>query len=288
MGQFIRAAGVKVHYVEHGPAGDADAPTAVLLHGFSPDLRLMTGCFEPIFEGRPEWRRVYLDLPGMGQTVAPDWVRGTDDVMKIVEAAIAALVPEGSYVVCGESYGGYLARGLAAARPDRVEGLALVAPMMVAEHADRDVPPHLVIGRDDKAMSRLGVVGEFLEIAVVQDAETWRRTQDEIVVGIEVAQDAALERIRTGWAGTFELEQAQGPFERPVLFVTGRQDSSVGYRDAWATLEHYPRATFAVLDRAGHNVQIESSTLFNALVHEWLDRVDEARVVRGLMETAPG
>jgi|GEM_PF-3564752 len=129
MGQFIRAAGVNVHYVEHGVAGDADAPTALLLHGFSPDLRLMTGCFEPIFESRPEWRRVYLDLPGMGQTVAP---------------------------------------------------------MMVAEHADRDVPPHLVIGRDDKAMSRLGVVGDFFETAVVQDAETWRRTQDEIVVGIEV------------------------------------------------------------------------------------------------------
>lgn len=190
--------------------------------------------------------------------------------------------------MCGESYGGYLARGLAAARPDRVEGLALVAPMMVAEHADRDVPPHLVIGRDDGAMSRLGVVGDFFETAVVQDAETWRRTQGEIVVGIEVAQNAALERILTGWAGTFELERAQGPFERPVLFVTGRQDSSVGYRDAWATLEHYLRATFAVLDRAGHNVHIESSTLFNALVHEWLDRVDEARVVRGLMETSPG
>lgn len=287
MGRFIRAAGVKVHYVEHGPAGDADAPTAVLLHGWHADLSLMTGCFEPVFEGRLEWRRVYLDLPGMGQTVAPEWVRGTDDVMKIVEAAIAKLVPDGSYVVCGQSYGGYLARGLAAAQPDRVEGLALVAPMIVAEQADRDVPPHRVIARDDEAMSRLGVDDGFFEVAVVQDAETWRRTQEQWIGG-ESADEAALGRISAGLAGTFELEHAQTPFERPVLFVTGRQDSAVGYRDAWATLEHYPRATFAVLDRAGHNVHIESSTLFNALVHEWLDRVDEARVVREPRETAPG
>jgi pimeloyl-ACP methyl ester carboxylesterase len=38
-------------------------------------------------------------------------------------------------------------------------------------------------------------------------------------------------------------------------------------------LPHYPRATFAVLDVAGHNLQIEQPRLFNALMHEWLDRV---------------
>jgi pimeloyl-ACP methyl ester carboxylesterase len=49
----------------------------------------------------------------------------------------------------------------------------------------------------------------------------------------------------------------------------------VGYRDAWEILENYPRSTFAVLDRAGHNLQIEQETLFNALVNGWLDRVEE-------------
>lgn len=271
MGQFIEAAGVKVHCVEHGPAGGADVPTAVLLHGWGPGLRLMTGCFEPVFEDRPQWRRIYLGLPGMGQTVAPDWVRGTDDVMKIVEAAVAGLVPTGNYVACGYSYGGYLARGLAASHLDRVEGLALVAPMIVAEFTHRDVPPTQVNVRDD----------EFLESGVVQGAEIGRRTQEESVVGFEVADDVALERMSASLAGTFELER-QGEFERPVLFVTGRQDGTVGYRDAWATFEHYPRATFAVLDRAGHNVHIEQSRLLNALVHEWLDRVEDARPRPGL------
>jgi hypothetical protein len=51
----------------------------------------------------------------------------------------------------------------------------------------------------------------------------------------------------------------------------------VGYRDAWTILERYPRATFAVLDRAGHNLAIEQERLFAALVGEWLDRVEEAR-----------
>ena len=277
MGDFVDALGVQVHHEVQGPEAGPGVPTAVLLHGFSPDLRLMTGCFEPVFAHRRHWRRIYLDLPGMGRTAAPEWVGSTDDVFRVVQAAVAALVPTGPYAVCGESFGGYLARGLAAAHPDRVEGLALVAPMVVAEHADRDVPPHQVLHRDEAFMASVGGGGaDFQEIAVVQDAETWRRTQEEVVVGLEAADPAALERIRQSYAGSFPLD-GEAPFDRPALFVTGRQDSSTGYRDLWRVLERYPRATFAVLDRAGHNVQIEQPAVFEALVHEWLDRVEESR-----------
>jgi pimeloyl-ACP methyl ester carboxylesterase len=47
----------------------------------------------------------------------------------------------------------------------------------------------------------------------------------------------------------------------------------VGYLDQFDLLPHYPRATYAVLDTAGHNLQIEQPQLFNALMGEWLDRV---------------
>lgn len=46
-------------------------------------------------------------------------------------------------------------------------------------------------------------------------------------------------------------------------------------KDAWDILDNYPRATFCVLDRAGHNLQIEQEDLFMSLVREWLERVDE-------------
>jgi hypothetical protein len=49
----------------------------------------------------------------------------------------------------------------------------------------------------------------------------------------------------------------------------------VGYRDAWGILEHYPRATFAVLDRTGHLLAVEHEALFRALAGDWLDRVEE-------------
>ena len=57
--------------------------------------------------------------------------------------------------------------------------------------------------------------------------------------------------------------------------MTGRQDSTVGYSRAWELLEQYPRATFAVLDGAGHALPHEQPELLRALVTEWLNRVRE-------------
>ena len=37
----------------------------------------------------------------------------------------------------------------------------------------------------------------------------------------------------------------------------------------------FPRATFAVLDRAGHMLGFEQPVLLHALLNEWLDRVEE-------------
>ena len=64
-------------------------------------------------------------------------------------------------------------------------------------------------------------------------------------------------------------------FLGPTLIITGRQDAFVGYRDVWNILEKYPRATFVVFDRAGHQVE-EKENLVNALINEWLDRVEES------------
>ena len=265
--------GTAVHYVEHGPGTDAAAHTAVLLHGFPLDHRVMTGCFEPVFAGRPGWRRLYLDLPGMGATVAPEGIRGTDDVFAVVRAAVEHLVPGGRFALCGESYGGHLALGLVAADPAAVTGLALVCPMVVARRAARDLPAPVVLVRDPAVADQDSAA--MASFAVVHTEETLHRYRAEVHCGEETADAEAGARISANYAASFPLEPDGGPYHGPALFVLGRQDSVTGYRDPWRILEHYPRATFAVLDRAGHIAQIEQPALFAALASEWLDRVEE-------------
>lgn len=103
----------------------------------------------------------------------------------------------------------------------------------------------------------------------------WQRFRDEVLSGASVANGPFLEKIRQHADFSFDVDKLPQPFARPVVILLGRQDSSVGYQDAWHILENYPRGTFAILDRAGHNLQIEQPQLFNALIEEWLHRVRE-------------
>jgi pimeloyl-ACP methyl ester carboxylesterase len=115
-------------------------------------------------------------------------------------------------------------------------------------------------------------VGDFTEITVVQTAATYQHYRDNVVPGLEIADAEALDRIRKNWALTIAPES--GPvYTRPTLILCGRQDSVTGYDDQYLLLPHYPRATYAVLDMAGHNLQIEQPDLLAALFREWLGRV---------------
>lgn len=265
----VRVLNRDVHYVEHG-AGER---TLVALHGFTVDHRLMTGWLEPCFEGRDGWRRVYLDLPGMGRTSGAG-IGSTDELFEVVRAAVDALAP-GSYALAGSSYGGYLARGLVAAHGERVLGLALSVPVMVPEHEARQVPEHRVLRREAGLEAPEG----FDEFNVVVTTETIAQSAVQIDAGVAIANAATIARVSAHYAGSFAVDRVGGTvaaaFEGPSLVLLGRQDHVVGYRDQLALLEAYPRATWAALDTAGHNVTIEQPVLATALASEWLDRVEE-------------
>ncbi|MDQ2902973.1 MAG: alpha/beta hydrolase [Ktedonobacteraceae bacterium] len=250
----------------------------ILLHGYGSDHRLMKGCMEPLFAQQPGWQRIYLDLPGMGQTPGKEQIKSTDDMLNIVIAFLDAVIPGQHFLLVGESYGGYLARGVALRKFDLVAGMALICPAIIAERSRRTVPPRTVIVEKPHVLAMLAPADaeEFGSISVVQDRYNWERFRDEVLSGASIADEPFLARIRQHLDYSFDVDRLPQPFARPVVFLLGRQDASVGYQDAWRILENYPRATFAILDRAGHNLQIEQPQLFNALVGEWLDRVRES------------
>ncbi|WP_409179799.1 alpha/beta fold hydrolase [Amycolatopsis sp. VS8301801F10] len=158
-----------MHYVEHGSG------TPVLaVHGWTPDHRLMTGCLEPVFARRPGFRRIYPDLPGMGESPAGS-ARGSDDLVAALEDPVDDLIGDEPFLLVGESYGGYLARGLTRARPARVAGLALVCPVArPVPVLERDVPDHEVLRADPELMAGLdpAEAAEYGEMAVVR--KRWR------------------------------------------------------------------------------------------------------------------
>jgi len=266
--------GIPVHYTQHGSG------TPVLaLHGAGVDHREIMGALEPLFADRPGHRRVYPDLPGMGRTPAPDAVNSNDDVLGILLGLVDAVIGEEAFLLVGHSYGGYLARALANRRPGQVAGLALVCAVDAQARAE-EVPDHVVVhvaaDLDPDGTLEPAMAAEFRDYLVVQTQATLRRFQETVVPGVALADQAALERIFRRWR--FRTAPEQGPaYANPTLILAGRQDATVGYAGSWRLLEHYPRATFAVLDRAGHGLLHEQVGLATALMAEWLDRVHEHR-----------
>jgi pimeloyl-ACP methyl ester carboxylesterase len=248
----------------------------LMLHGNPLDHRVLSEPLEPWFAARPGYRRIYVDLPGFGASPASPNVNGSDDVVDVVEHLVDDLVPAGRLLVIGQSFGAYIAEGLIARRPDRFGGAALICPMVVADRAARNRPDHVVIkaqpGLLDAAEPE--AVAAFREDAVIEDAATWRFFQAAIGPAIRAADPDSVRRIEAHYA--FErIDLSRSSFDKPTLIVAGRQDSTVGYRDAWRILDRYPRATFVVLDGAGHNAHVERLDVVLRLLADWLARADD-------------
>ena len=265
--------GIPVHYAEHGTG------TPVLaLHGAGVDHREIMGALEPLFAARPGYRRIYPDLPGMGRTPAPETIDSADAVLDTLLGLVDDVVGKEPFLVVGHSYGGYLARAIANRRPGQVAGLALICSLAGEQGSEHERPEHVVLHAagdlDVDGALELAMAAEFRGYLVVQTPETLRRFQETVAPGAALADQAAAQRIAARWQLRTAPEQASA-YSHPTLILAGRQDATAGYAGVWRLLPHYPRATVAVLDRAGHGLVHEQVGLLTALMAEWLDRVRE-------------
>lgn len=267
---------IPVHYEIHGTGRPLLA-----IHGWGVDHRLMTGCLEPFFAEQPQgWQRIYLDLPGMGQTPGARWIDGSDAMLEVVSAFIDAVLPGQRFLLAGESYGGYLARGLVARMAERIDGLFLLCPLANPDTRLDNAPSQTVLERDPALLASLSEAerGAFGFVAVRQTAECWVRFRDNVMPAFATLdQDFLANCLGRRVPFGFAIDRTDAPYPRPTLILTGRQDNMVGYKDQWQFLEAYPRASFVVLDKAGHALESEQVGLFRALLAEWLTRVEAER-----------
>jgi len=153
-----------------------------------------------------------------------------------------------------------------------MDGLVVTVPLIVADPSERILPLRTILARDEAVMTEARSENmEWLsETAVVQGRSVLANAR--ALKGAR-ADEQFLERFEGRFS--FDVDTLPAPFPAPALFMMGRQDHVVGYRDAWDIIEDYPRATFAVFDRGGHLLGGEQPQLWPALVDEWLDRVEE-------------
>jgi pimeloyl-ACP methyl ester carboxylesterase len=266
---------INVHYEVFG-----EGKPIIILPGWGLNTPFMSHEIEPYFRQRSGWKRVYIDPPGHGKTPGKDWITNQDHILEVVLACIDKLIAGQTFGLIGVSLGAYLARGILHHRKELIEGLAMIVPIVIAEDARRTLPPYKVLVEDPTVRADITPAEiDLYDMSVVHTRKwlDYQRTFPEVPEQ-EMGDFEFLGKIReqpANYAFSFDEDNLPEPFLGPSLIVTGRQDAIAGYRDAWTILENYPRATYVVLDRAGHQLE-ERASLVNVLINEWLDRVEES------------
>lgn len=249
------------------------------IHGWLTDHQHIMKIIEPAFEKRQGWKRIYIDLPGRGQSPASDRISSSQDELNLLLKFVQAKLNGNSFALAGLSYGGLLARGVLKQRSEAIYGLALIVPTIEADPAHRkDLPRRTVLVRDETAIKDLQPGeknGVFENSLVIQDEAALERWREHLAPSVRMTDRAFLERLSENYGFPFDVDDLPQPFRRPALFLLGRQDHIVGYHSALDLMGRYPRATFAILDAAGHFLGgIEQVELSRVLIGDWLDRVE--------------
>ena len=266
--QTIDIDGLKVHYKETGPLG---APALLLLHGFGSSLQAWDDWSVKLEQ---KYRVIRLDLPGFGLTGAsPDHDYSEEKDLPIL-THFADKLGLDKFSVIGHSMGGKMAWSLAAAQPDRVQALVLMAPDGFPETKDIGTKPYEV-------PAIMGVIQYFLPKYLV------RKSIEPAFANSAALNEALVNRYfdmlrAPGVRGAILDRSNQTIYSDPVprlkaikaptLLIWGEQDQMIPSSNAQSYAGVLLNSTTVLVPQLGHLLQEEQPEKGLAFVMEFLDQ----------------
>jgi pimeloyl-ACP methyl ester carboxylesterase len=132
-GRFIEVDGTTLHYLDEG-----SGPPLLLIHGLAGQMRVFTHSL--LDRLKTEHRVIILDRPGSGHSTRPAQASAAVGAQARTIARFIEAIGVEQPLVVGHSLGGAIALALALNHPERVAGLALLAPLT---HPQDEMPPLL-------------------------------------------------------------------------------------------------------------------------------------------------
>lgn len=180
----------------------------LFLHGWGMDRRIMSGSFEPVFlDEALYYKRIYIDLPGMGKSVAGGAVKTSDNMLDGIHQFVTDVV--GSEVIlAGESYGMYLARGFVNKYPKMEKSLILLCPLVYPGNRNGQVEPLCIMERDEAFLQTLTAdqYSSFTYMNVVLTQPVWKLYERGILPAIEIQDSYFLDYVLDG-AFSFDVDE---------------------------------------------------------------------------------
>lgn len=249
----------RIHFRDVGPR---DAPTLVLVHGFSASLHT----WEPwVADLKRDYRIISLDLPGHGLSRCVDnGAIGTDQFVDIIDRVTDALKVE-RFTLAGNSMGGGAAWNYALAHPERLDGLVLVDaagwPRSEAESKDRPVifrllevglARKLIKDLDMSSLIRSGLEDSFANPAFVTDEMVDRYAS---LARAPCHRDALL--ALSAGEGTEATAEGLATISTPTLVMHGEKDNLIPASHGESFAAAIPGAELKLYPDVGHLPQEE-------------------------------
>lgn len=206
----------------------------VFLHGYAVDHHIMSEAFEPIFFNTQEYQRIYIDLPGMGKSTASSKLKNADDLSEVLIEFLHTLLKDQSFVLFGNSYGGYLSLDLTFKLKEKVKGLFLLCPVVVAFSQNRTVPQEIEVIAEETINVSINEAyfNDFKEMMTLQNQQTWESYQKSVVTGLKLGDAQFIRQFQqNGYQLSTEEKMQTETSSVLTMLLLGKQDQQVGYQD---------------------------------------------------------
>lgn len=270
--EFAVIDGLRLHLRDSAPAGTADArPAVLMLHGFGSSLHTWDAWADAL---APRFRVLRIDLPGAGLTGPdPGDDYGDERALRLLLALLESRGIE-RVVLVGHSMGGRIAWRFAAAHPDRVERLVLVAPdgfpvpgFDAAATAELPTAARLLPHALPRSLVRAALNAAWGDTARLPDATVTRYHELLRAPGV---RDAMLSRQRQ-WRPADPLPLL-ARVAAPTLLLWGSEDRFIPPALAQRFVQAMPQAHAVLLPGLGHVPQEEDPQTALAPVLDFLPR----------------
>jgi len=269
----VDAGGLALRAVRSG-----HGPHVLFLHGYGESLVAWRGVFDAVARHADA---IAIDLPGFGLSAKPPSGYATDSLATVVLRTLDALgVAE--VVVVGHSLGGAVAVAAAAAAPQRVRGLVLVAPAVIAaawsqwpRQADSGT-----VGRLRDAIARY----ETMRSRFTAPHDPAWLSEDDTALAYDAATDpayrAALEAVLREFDFASLTPARAAALRMPVLLIWGRYDQVVPFGLASRLRQALPAARLQAIERSWHRPHVERPDAVADTILAFLRGLDAPEVGR--------
>ncbi len=260
----------KLYYEEIG-----EGVPFLLIHGWAIDHRFLIDALEPAFAmAGGSFRRIYVDVPGMGVS-EPGKVKNGDGIVEVLMHLMDKLIGDAPFFVGGNSFGAALSRAMSAKYPGRLLGAMLLVP---ATSLEERLPVKFGTYRKDEAFLKTLPKKEhdaFCSMNANLTREAYERYMKGVYPSVQINENN--EFMHKVLKGTFSFDIGKAlskhPFDKPALILCGKYDTAVGYEAQFSWLSDYPQASYVVIDGAGHNVHVDQPEAFFHAVAGWLEMI---------------